>query len=74
MSFIKRIFLFFKNIFNKQEEVKRIQEPNDNIKQDKKEHFIESLKTNNTEKKTKKKVETLTCNGDGLGIQKKISY
>ena len=61
-----------KNIFVKQDEVKKLQESNDPIEQNEKEYFIESLKINTTEKRLKKKVETLICNGDGLGIQKKI--
>ena len=74
MNIIRKMFLFIKNIFVKQDEVKKIQEPKNAIEQDKKENFIESLKITITEKKAKKKVETLTCNGDGLGIQKKITY
>ena len=46
---------------------------NSMIEQYKKESFIESLKIATKEKRTKKRVETLTCNGDGLGIQKKIT-
>ena len=73
MSIIRKMILFIKNIFVKQDEVKRLQEPKIVIVQDKKESFIESLKIATTEKRTKKRVETLTCNGDGLGIQKKIT-
>ena len=73
MSIIRKMILFIKNIFVKQDEVKRLQEPKIVIVQDKKESFIESLKIAITEKRTKKRVETLTCNGDGLGIQKKIT-
>lgn len=73
MSIIRKMILFIKNIFVKQDEVKRLQEPKIVIEQDKKESFIESLKIATTEKRTKKRVETLTCNGDGLGIQKKIT-
>lgn len=73
MSIIRKMILFIKNIFVKQDEVKRLQEPKIVIAQDKKESFIESLKIATTEKRTKKRVETLTCNGDGLGIQKKIT-
>ncbi len=73
MSIIRKIILFIKNIFVKQDEVKRLQEPKIIIEQDKKESFMESLKIATTEKRTKKRIETLTCNGDGLGIQKKIT-
>ena len=73
MSIIRKMILFIKNIFVKQDEVKRLEETKIVIEQDKKENFIESLKIATTEKRTKKRVETLTCNGDGLGIQKKIT-
>lgn len=74
MNIIRRMLLFIKNIFVKQDEVKKLQEPKIEIEQDKKESFIESLKITTIEKRTKKRVETLTCNGDGLGIQKKITF
>lgn len=67
------MILFIKNIFVKQDEVKRLQEPKIVIEQDKKDSFIKSLKIATTEKRKKKRIETLTCNGDGLGIQKKIT-
>ena len=73
MSCIIKIILFIKNIFIKQDEVKKLIEPKITVKEDKKESFIESLKIATTEKRTKKRVETLTCNGDGLRIQKKIT-
>lgn len=73
MNIIRKMILSIKKIFVKQDEVKRLQEPKIVIEQDKKESFIESLKIATTEKRTKKRVETLTCNGDGLGIQKKIT-
>ncbi len=73
MNIIIKMILFIKNIFVKQDEVKKLQEPKIAIEQDKKESFIESLKITTTEKITKKRIETLTCNGDGLGIQKKIT-
>lgn len=73
MNIISKMFLFIRNIFVKQDEVKKLQEPKIAIVQDKKENFIESLKITTTEKRIKKRVETLTCNGDGLGIQKKIT-
>lgn len=74
MNFIKKVISFFKNIFSKQEEVKKLVEPKTDIKQDKKENFVQTLKITIKEKKAKKKVETLVCNGDGLGIQEKITY
>lgn len=73
MNIIRKIILFIKNIFIRQDEVKKLIEPKITVKEDKKESFIESLKITTTEKRTKKRVETLICNGDGLGIQKKIT-
>lgn len=49
-----------------------IEEAIPNNKDDKKARFIQSLKIK--EFKKKGRVETLVCFGDGLGIQKKISY
>jgi myosin-crossreactive antigen len=73
MNIIRKVILFIKNIYAKQDEVKKLAEPRIIVKEDKKESFIESLKITTTQKRTKKRVETLTCNGDGLGIQKKIT-
>ena len=74
MNIIKKMLLFIKKIFVKQDEFKKIQEPKISVEQEEKNTFIESLRMNTTEKNLKKKVETLTCDGDGLGIQKKITY
>ena len=71
MNIFKEMMFFIKNLFNKQKEVKLIEAPKRIVNQDKKAEFIKSLKINLIEKK--KKIETLTCDGDGLGIQKKIS-
>lgn len=73
MNIIRKMILFIKNIFTKQDKVKKLTEPTIIVNDDKKENFIKSLKITTTQKRTKKKVETLTCNGDGLGIQKKIT-
>lgn len=73
MNIIRKMILFIKNIFVKQEEIKVLEEPKQIINQEKKMNFIESLKVTIIEKKNKKRIETLTCEGDGLGIQKKIS-
>ena len=67
MNIIKNIINFIKKIFNKPEEIKKIEE----AKIDKKEEFIQNIKI--VPKEEKKKIETLVCEGDGLGIQKKIS-
>ncbi len=73
MNIIRKMILFIKNIFVKQEEIKALEEPKQIINQEKKINFVESLKITTTEKKNKKRIETLTCEGDGLGIQNKIS-
>ena len=73
MNIIRKMILFIKKIFIKQDEVKKLIKPQIIVKEDKKDNFIESLKITTTEKTTKKRVKTLTCNGDGLGIQKKIT-
>lgn len=72
MNIIKKMILFIKNIFMKQEKVKILEEPKYIVDQEKKVNFIESLRIPTT--RTKRKIETLICEGDGLGIQKKISY
>lgn len=81
MKFIEKITLLFKNIFKKQDKVKMLEAPQtqentqkevtNNQKQ--KNDFIESLKVNIENKPKKKKIETLICEGDGLGIKPKIS-
>ena len=70
MNIVRKIILFIKNIFNNQSKVEKIEDSKNTIEQNKKENFMESLKTTNTEKG--KKIETLICEGDGLGIQKRI--
>ena len=74
MNIIKKLISFIKNKFTKQEKIKQLMEPRTIANEDKKESFIESLKINTTQKITKKRVETLICDGDGLGIQKNITY
>ena len=73
MKMIEKIILFIKNIFTKQEEIKQLEAPKSIIEQNQKINFINSLKVTPTEKKKKKNFEILTCDGDGLGIQKEIS-
>lgn len=71
LEFIKDIL---KKIFNKGNKIKEIEESKTiQIKQQDKLKFIDSLKINETEKQRKKGIRTLTCIGDGLGIQNKIS-
>ena len=73
MSFIKRICSFFKKVFNKKDDIKMIEQPIKKDLSEEKNKFIDSIKINIVKNK-KRKVETLTCFGDGLGIQTKISY
>ena len=69
MNFFKKLYLFFKKRLNKKDNIKMISAP---IIKENKENFINSLKVNPIKKQ--KKVESLTCVGDGLGIQTKITY
>ena len=76
MNIIKKIALFIKRIFGKQDKIKKLPEPEVTLvdeKEDKKDSFIESLRAATVELVPKRRVETLICSGDGLGIQKKIS-
>lgn len=70
---IKKIFLFFKKIFIKDNTIKTIQAPIKTVSKEPSNNFIASLKSGVVKKK-KKEVETLTCFGDGLGIQNKINF
>ena len=71
MNALKRIFNYIKNIFIRPK-IKTIG-TSKNFETIKKElSFRETLKV--TISQEKKKIETLVCEGDGLGIQKKISY
>ena len=69
MNIIKKIILFVKKDRTEEIEKKQINE-ND----DRRERFTKSLKVNSIEHETKQNVETLICDGNGLGIQKKITY
>ena len=69
INFFKKLYLFFKKRLNKKDNIKMISAP---IIKESKENFINSLKVQPNE--NKKKVESLTCVGDGLGIQSKITY
>ena len=71
MNILKKIINFIKNIFNKKDNVKMLETPIEPIHNETKKEFANSLKVS-LPKKTKPKVETLTCFGDGLGIQNKI--
>lgn len=72
MNFIRKVFLYFKSIFNKKEEVKKIDAQKDTGNE--KEKFIENLKVTTTYKRPRKKAETLICNGNGLGIQSEVKF
>lgn len=72
MNFLKKLMSFIKNIFNKNNNVEQIEEAKENTNIKAKIDFEESLKI--VTNKKKKKVETLVCNGDGLGIQKNITF
>jgi len=71
MEILNRIVSMLKKIFMK-EEIKEIEESNNIIPIIEKESFVNKLKENVVDTKNKK-VETLICFGDGLGIQTKIS-
>ena len=72
MNFFSKIIEFFKNIFVKQKP-KQLEEPKQQVQENitnQREMFIKNLKIEEKPKKKKrKKMETLICVGDGLGIQ-----
>lgn len=70
MNIIKSVISFIKKIFTKQEKVKTLDNSNYVSNQGKKDDFINSLNIPPKEKN----IETPLCEGDGLGIQRKISY
>ena len=74
MKLLKSIINFFKKILKKSNDIKMIESPKEYVNNSNQESFINSLKVNIPPKKKKKKIETLTCFGDGLGIQNKITY
>lgn len=74
MSIIEKIILFFKNKFYKKNKIKMLSKPLDTKSIKNKNNFVNSLKFSLPEKNNKKRIETLTCVGDGLGIQNKIIY
>ncbi len=73
MKFIKKFVSFIKNLFNKSTEVKKIDASHkNNLLDEKKSKFIDSLAINNSNENTTHIVETLVNEGDGLGIRKKL--
>ena len=74
MNILKKILEKLKNIFVKKKEIVMIEEGREDFK-DETNNFRETLKIK-LEKisKSRKKVESHICYGDGLGIKKKIEY
>ena len=72
MNIISRIIEWIKNVFNKKQGIKMLEEPKTFASKGKRMDFITNLKVNSKVKR--KKVETLVCPGDGLGIQSEITY
>ena len=72
MNIISRIIEWIKNVFNKKQEIKMLEETKTFASKGKRMDFITNLKVNSKVKR--KKVETLVCPGDGLGIQSEITY
>ena len=78
MSLFSKIMQFFKNIFVKEkpkqlEKPNQLEKPSQTVQENtnsQRATFIKNLKIETKRHKKKmKKVETLTCVGDGLGIQ-----
>ncbi len=74
MKILEKIKIWLKELFRKKETTKLLEESKQIVNKEKKVSFIENLKVNTIEKRKKKKVETLVCTGDGLGIQSKMEY
>ena len=72
MNILRKIIILIKNLFVKQYHLNKTSTSENNIQQNSKTIFVESLKT--LPIKNKKEIETLICKGDGLEIQNKISY
>jgi hypothetical protein len=68
MNFLNRVLTWVKKIFIKKEDIKMLESPSEEVANENRKTFLESLKI----KVAKKKVETLICDGDGLGIQKTL--
>lgn len=74
MSIIKKFVSFIKKLFSKQNKAEILPEPKVVSNDGKKVAFADSLKVSPKKGKSSKKIETPICIGDGLGIQKKITY
>lgn len=73
MSVIEKIISFIKSFLCKKEQPKTIEAPKIDITKETRNEFLESIKVNIPVKMKKKKIETLVCVGDGLGIQNKLN-
>ena len=73
MNSFKKLISWIKSIFHKKEKIMMIEESKEQLIKNNEASFIESIKVNIAEKK-RKRVQTPICEGDGLGIQKKLSY
>jgi len=71
MRVFERIKEFVKNIFCKKEEVKYIEEYRTENFEEKRAEFIKSIKGKS---RNNRKIETLVCPGNGLGINEGIKY
>ena len=72
MNIFEKFLFYIKKIFKKSEEIKLIESSKGELKESKKEKFYNSIKFKVISKN--KKIETLTCRGNGLGIQKRFIY
>lgn len=72
MNIIKKFFFLIKKYIISRNKVKQIEEKT-GIDNGDKEEFKNFLKYKEEQPKTKNKIETLICPGDGLGIQTKIT-
>lgn len=73
MNKVEKIVLFFKKLWNRKNNKKMIRPAKSEETKENQKAFIDSLKIEK-KKPEKRKVETLICPGDGLGIQNKITY
>lgn len=75
MNCIKNIFSFFEELVTKKDNKKMIKVPVEKTQGQMKSNYMDSLKINVVgASKSRKKVKTLICVGNGLGIQGKIRF
>ncbi len=70
MKIIKKFIMFIKRNIN----TKKIEEKKQTANNNTQTNFFNSIKIDTLDNKKKGKIETLVCEGDGLGIQKKITH